>query len=743
VLLLGTTITVDGITVFPDHADPNQFWCLIGPVALAQQPGVDQPVFTLITFRPAAVQAGVQGGGFLMFQTALTLAADTRQRIMDAISALAPGEARLSQATFDDGTVRCVALNVEGSGGTVANPAPPGTFDAVEEILGASVPSLEGDNDAIFSLVLSQQGAIILKSAFEQGAQPIGVIYDLTFTGIRPALDVKITADLKRVYDAFSASLSATIYYVQVGVEAMLERLQQDGAIQIEVITFSDDADLEQKKEWALDFFRDKLLTEWFTPSLSPVAQASSGTAVPGSTNPKPFPGRPGTPGTPPPAPPSKPSASPKPPGQSPPAPASPAASPPAAPASPAASPPAAPASPAAPPPAAPASPAAPPPSPPAGKPGAPGQAGGGGSQSKLPAPVASAPVSLKLRFVDQQELKTIVYTYHEQEAVKRRYAPQGFFGIMGAALDASHFVDVDLNDPFFQQLSIEIAPPLRPDAIGLIDSHISIDYVDSADSTNRHSADLTFAAADTVSKTESFFLTPSLDLTYAYNLTYNFDPGSDWLARDNSYTLPPATQAARYLRLDPRTSLGFLQIKVVPGTIDKALITQVDVHLHYEDPNGWSQDTTLIVTPGGATQLWKLRTSNPAATSFQYSLLHHLADGSTRPGDPQTVTTTVPTVLVNDPFPDYLQLVFIPLFDATVREVFIDITYDDPANTYHRTERLIMTGATPTDQSIRLALIDPTLTTYTYQFTFVTTDNHITQKAPVTTTETIIGVAP
>ncbi len=30
-LLLGTTITVDGITIYPDHADPNQFWYLPGP----------------------------------------------------------------------------------------------------------------------------------------------------------------------------------------------------------------------------------------------------------------------------------------------------------------------------------------------------------------------------------------------------------------------------------------------------------------------------------------------------------------------------------------------------------------------------------------------------------------------------------------------------------------------------------------------------------------------------------------
>ena len=99
---------------------------------------------------------------------------------------------------FDSGTVKCVALNLQGPGGTVAPVGDDGRFIAVEQILGATVPSLFGNNTAIFSLTLSAEGATLLEAAFAQGATPIGVIYDLTFTAMQPALDVKITADFER-----------------------------------------------------------------------------------------------------------------------------------------------------------------------------------------------------------------------------------------------------------------------------------------------------------------------------------------------------------------------------------------------------------------------------------------------------------------------------------------------------------------------------------------------------------------
>ena len=305
-LLLGTTITVDGITIYPDHADPNQFWYLPGPVALAKRDD-GQLSFTLIRYRPAAVVGGVKGGGFMMFETDLKLSESTRTDIMSQISALAPGDAILSPALFESGTVQCVALNVQGPGGTVAGPAAQGSFQAVESILGASLPSMTGDEDAIFSLTLSQDGADIMNAAFDAGAQPTGVIYNLTFLGIRPALDVRITADYKRIFDELSASLTATVYYVQAGIDATLEKLKEDGAIKMEVLAFTDDADLAAKEDWAMNFFRDKLLTEWFQPSLQPIPSLASGTAVAGATNPTPFPGTPSTPPVRPPLPPAPP----------------------------------------------------------------------------------------------------------------------------------------------------------------------------------------------------------------------------------------------------------------------------------------------------------------------------------------------------------------------------------------------------------------------------------------------------
>ena len=57
--------------------------------------------------------------------------------------------------------------------------------------------------------MLSQDGATTVEKAFEAGTTPVGVIYNLKFTGMRPALDVEITADYKAIYDGLSGGLNA------------------------------------------------------------------------------------------------------------------------------------------------------------------------------------------------------------------------------------------------------------------------------------------------------------------------------------------------------------------------------------------------------------------------------------------------------------------------------------------------------------------------------------------------------
>ncbi len=280
-LLSSDSLTVNGVTVFPDHVDPNQFWYLPAPVGLATMADTGEPQFLLIEYAPDVASSGVNGVGFLNVTMCLKIDDDTKNTILGQVGSAFPtaDTPRLAPAPFDEGTVQIVTLNMQGSGGTAAPPAPPGSIQMVENILGAVSPELYGDNNALFALSLSEDAATILKAAFEDGMAPVGGIYNLKFTGVRPALDVKVTADLKRVYDSFSVALTAKAYWVSAGIDATFEKLRQDGAITIEVVNLAGDQANADAEKAALDFFKQDILTNWFTPSLSPTTAAAADAA--------------------------------------------------------------------------------------------------------------------------------------------------------------------------------------------------------------------------------------------------------------------------------------------------------------------------------------------------------------------------------------------------------------------------------------------------------------------------------
>ena len=485
------TFTVDGITVFPDHADPNQFWYLAGPVGLAKMQDSDEPQFLLIMYAPDVASDGIKGVGFLNVTLALTLSDTAQEKIIGHIRTQFPdvSEPHLAPVPFDEGTVQIVALDMQGSGGTSAAPAPAGTFEAVEHILGAVSPELFGDNDALFALTLSEAGATILEQAFEDGMAPVGGIYTLKFTGVRPALDVKITADLKRVYDSFSVGLTAQAYWVSAGVDATFEKLRQDGVIKVEVVNLTTDSANSDKEQWALSLFKDQILAQWFQPSLSPTTAAAA--AAPPSTLPTPHPqsiattpaatggssvpsmGGGSQAGHPAPSM----GATAKSTGMQQPAPAnsvatgihpaspgatSMGASPasgsagPKSPATTSASTPSAPAS-------APSAPAAAPSASSGSTANAIGNAASALAGTAAAASSAASPfgVSLRLKYVSQDELKTVSIEYNRMDAVQRVYAPQGYFGLMLNKIDKSkHFLKVDGTDPFFKNFAVTVNPP-------------------------------------------------------------------------------------------------------------------------------------------------------------------------------------------------------------------------------------------------------------------------------------------
>ncbi|MBY5974192.1 hypothetical protein KUV28_17680 [Ferrimonas balearica] len=784
----GNSFTIDGVTVFADHANEERWWYL-PPThpELARRGASDQPNFGLVTYRPAtANDPNVKGGGFLMLETVLPLHDETRSRILSRIRSFGVSQPQLAPVPLDSGTVKIVALDVEGGGGT-DNPATDG-LRFVERVMGATKPAMSGDNNALFSLQLSQEGAILLTRVFEEALPNVGVIYDFTYSGLRPALSVEIKANFKRIYDHLSFGIDgdagATIQGVAVKLEADIdlafEELVQTGAIEIKVIHFTDAADEAQKETWALNFFKDNLLKDWFEPTLAlaepkgnpvrstPSGGTGGGTSSGGTTSGGNVSGGAasggaadggsGSGGT----------AS----GDgasgggttatdstttdtasgggatvTPSGVAGVAAAAAAA----------------------------------AGgavservvdavtggdddeagegdgdddgdttdaEEGADGAEGSGGDAAGgddddedggtplIQAPTVS--IGFKMKKIKQVEDKTVTLRYDRQEAIQRTHLPQGpLLTLAGTLSGPPFFLEVDLNAPFFQTIDVTVDSPVDYEAIGLMRADVELEYGRTSHPAEVRRADFSLAPDGQTSASHKFFLNEVLDLTYRVGQQYHFDPGSGWEGRVMSYDFPAAETLDRTLLVNPWTELGFIDIRIVAGEMDAAMLHHSEVTLSYEG-GGWSTSKVFVVKPGDAEQHWKLRTDDPDARRFSYTILHHMTDGTVRDGD--SAETELTMVSVNDPFDDPISVEFVPNIDtASVAQVFLQITYSDPDNDYDRTATMTFRSTDLQPQTLRLARFDDGPREISVKATSMGTDNSVTRHATVTTAESFV----
>lgn len=751
--------TIEGLQVFADHADPKQFWYLPGPVKLARRRADGRAELTFIKVRAAdAADPAKKGGGFLTFTVDLELDAELERRVLAKLRPIARATPKLSAAQFDEGTVRVIALDLD-SGGTAAGtppaPLPPGAFRAVERALGATVPSLDAVNRASFSLTLTQEGATIIEQAFAQGGTPVGVIYDLKYTGMRPALEVTITADMSRVFEQFAGSVESQVMFVRGGIDSGFEKLVQDGAIRIEVRDFVGATDRESKEEWALDFFKDHLLQQYFTPSLT-VGQLAGGIPQPESLDavmrraealrppPTPAPTRPteDEPVTPP-APAADPEDSatagtgqggrPSDAVANPPAAAEDAESATdhtghAASAADGASLGSAAASGL--------SPALT-----AGRaPGAPAGATGAGAAASAADPAApggpQAVVSFRFRGIRQEERKTLKFEYNRSEATQRTYAPQGFFGLLTSDLDrASHFIEVDLDDPFFRAMDIRVSTIADMAAIGLRSVQVSLQYGRPDDPGGVKTKDMEFTGQNSAEQSWKVFQNDGDAQLYGYTVQYHFDTAGGFEGSKLSYEFGPIETGDRTLVLNPHERIGFATVTAIANKVDWGQIERIEVALAAA-----GRTKTVTLTEAAREAVWKLRLDDPAAREIAYTPTFVMKDRSTRPGVPGT--TQAPTILIDDPFPEGLALQLIPILDAArTRMAFVDFEYSDAASGFRRAERYRITP-TDIDREVRVGLPEGATKAFRYRVTVVPNAGAMAPGNFIESTETLIAVA-
>ncbi|KQZ28929.1 hypothetical protein ASD50_18810 [Mesorhizobium sp. Root552] len=721
--------SIAGLTIFRDHADPNLFYYACERPRLAMNGTVPEFVFLVyqrdITDNPnLSADAKEQlGGGFLAFTVDLSVDKNQLDEARRLLGRFAEGTVNLAPLQYRSGTVRLSITKDTAEAPGATGDAPKGV-SFFEEVYGTSKPSLLSDNRATFGVMLDHEGALLMEAALKSGISPIGVIYDLEYLGMRPAFNVKITADYKRIYDHLEMQfgIKGGVGPISAAVDIGLawQKLREDGSIKVEVVNFTDDENFRKQADAAFDWFKTELLRDFFKSSLEPPSfmkqgqsanllgalQSLLGPLTEGQQGPsKPTMGAPTTLAPTPTAPPTTLDS-----GTQTTADRNKAATAAAAPQADGAAKPA-----------------------------------GNGAQFGLQ-------VGFSLKMYHQEELKTRSFEYSMQAAVARTAAPQGLFSTMVNGLDLSRAIKrVSLDDDFFKHINakFQIAADLERDKIDLVTINIEYPGVRPAGVQPEQVGGVTFTPQDKTPKSFRTFLNDDLDLRYRYKMDVHFAADSEWEGNEPHFSSDWIVETGQAPQVNPFDAVDRLDVEVTVASDVADPVQQVQVDLLYDDPAvGMRAERSFNFKPGDASKRWKLRFPEGAKHGFRHRVTYFLTDNVRYQTDwveTGEITTEATSLVIHGPFQNTLRIPVISLLDPSqIIEASVDIIYSDPARGYERRERVVY-GPEESSQSRKRSIAIPTLDVapkgVTYSVSAIRSDGTVfeTPQAEVSPGKTII----
>jgi hypothetical protein len=277
ILLDSKQLEFDGITVFPDHADPMQYYYLplMPHLTTIKDPAAgnaEVPQFSLIRFRG---RAGT--GGFLNFDVNIGAGGDRLEELRRQIQdqERLRDLPRLAPVTTVSGTVRLLMLGHQ-SGDTAA--AATGEEEGPKFVLKmdhSATPSLYGNNQAAFSIRLDAAGVTVIEKSLEGEILPIAVVYSLNYLGLRPAYAVRLSIDWNRVQNHMDETYSGGFLFSSVDISNSVDELVENRAIVLEADTFvtedEENKSITERRDAALNQVRAMITEAFFQPTLPPI----------------------------------------------------------------------------------------------------------------------------------------------------------------------------------------------------------------------------------------------------------------------------------------------------------------------------------------------------------------------------------------------------------------------------------------------------------------------------------------
>lgn len=709
---------IKGLMIYRDHQNKNLFHYVPERPRLARNDGV--PEFVLLKyirnitdnpdFDPETKQS--LGGGLLSFTVDLSIDDEQLEEVKRELNQFAEGTVQLTPIQFRKGSVR-LSITKDEADSPDAEPDQPRGLRFFEEVYGTNEPSLFGFNRATFAVVLSQESVTLFEEGFRSGISPIGVIYDLEFLGLRPAFNVRITAEYERIYRQLEIGLAARgqikVISLAAEIDLAFQRLREEGAIKVEVLNFTDDANLRKQADEAFKWFKQDLLKDFFKTALEPPSfmKRPAGQGLVGQlqnlfkglTERQTSSSRPqrGTPTT------ATVNATPG-------ARTMQSAAPSTTQTNRAVS-------------------------------NAAAQGGGSGANRNL----SPFQVAFTLKYLDVSELKKRTFEYSMQAAVAREAAPQGLFSTMIEGINLGRAIkSVSLDDDFFKRLIATVSIGTNLDAAGISSVAVNLEYPGERFPAEEpmHVDGFVFSPSNLESRTFTTWLNDRKSLDYRYKMDVFFRPDSPYLGKDNHVLSNWINTRSRQLLLDPLGEMELFDLEISLGEIDDDEVSQVQVECLYEDiTNDFETQKTFLLKPGEASQHWQLRLSDAENNTYKYKVTYFLKDNLRIQTDWQD--SQDPSLIINEPFRNTLDIRLVPLLDReNLVEAIVDLTYRDEETGYEQRLQEVFSPTAPEglkSRSVSIPTLTENLENYTYELTVIGLDGPVYQSEPVSSNDSVI----
>jgi hypothetical protein len=277
----------EGIIFYGDHEQPDLIYYFPDEVSLAPQMSSNgnatniYELFFQIFHEGDVAEGGIEdlrksAGSILSLGVKCDVSEERMQKAIEHLKGVhvLPENIRISTPLWVDGSVNLLALD-----SITSNEQSFGPDAFVKSIVGSQKPSLMStDLKSVFNVRLDRRGTALIASALNGGTGSVaGVLYDLKFPAIRPAVDLKIWADLGRCYESISHTLGVKAeftYGVKFSLGAEFEwltkKLEENGDLKIEILTQVEDAETKKAIDEMVNDFKESILRELFMPYVNP-----------------------------------------------------------------------------------------------------------------------------------------------------------------------------------------------------------------------------------------------------------------------------------------------------------------------------------------------------------------------------------------------------------------------------------------------------------------------------------------